>query len=229
MIGKGKSLTDCKVLIVDDHSLFREGLYRILKDAGIQTIHEACNGEEACILAKKFLPDIILMDLYMPGLNGIETTQQILASPPQATVVILTVNEGDDTIAEALRAGAQGFLNKNMRSKEIINALNQLLLGKIPLAKSLNRNILNHLTTPASKKNYRINGQEYSTRNPEITPREKEVLEAMARGMNNREIAAALYISENTVKNHVRNILDKMDVKSRTQAVAIWMTQGLID
>ena len=129
-------LTDCKVLIVDDHSLFREGLYRILKDAGIQTIREACNGEEACIMAKKFLPDIILMDLYMPGLNGIETTQQILASTPQATVVILTVNEGDDTIAEALRAGAQGFLNKNMRSKEIINALNQLLLGKIPLAKS---------------------------------------------------------------------------------------------
>ena len=165
--------------------------------------------------------------LYMPGLNGIEITQQILAVPP-SHCGDSTVNEGDDTIAEALRQGAKVSLIK-ICSKEIINALNQLLLGKIPLAKSLNRNILNHLTTPASKKNYRINGQEYSTRNPEITPREKEVLEAMARGMNNREIAAALYISENTVKNHVRNILDKMDVKSRTQAVAIWMTQGLID
>ena len=128
---------------MDDHSLFREGLYRILKDAGIQTIHKLVMAKRPVFMAKKFLPDIILMDLYMPGLNGIETTQQILASTPQATVVILTVNEGDETIAEALRAGAQGFLNKNMRSKEIINALNQLLLGKIPLAKSLNRNILN--------------------------------------------------------------------------------------
>lgn len=226
---KGKSLEDCEILIVDDHSLFREGLHRILKDAGIKTIHEACNGEEACTIAKKLLPDIILMDLYMPGLNGIETTQQILGSIPQTTVVILTVNEGDDTIAEALKAGAQGFLNKNMRSKEIIYALNQLLRGKIPLAKSLNRHILNHLTNPANKKKYSINGQEYPTKNHEITPRERDVLEAMARGMNNREIAAELYISENTVKNHVRNILYKMEVKSRTQAVAKSMVQGLID
>lgn len=229
MIVKGKSLKECKVLIVDDHSLFREGLHRILKDAGIATIHEASSGEEACTLAKKILPDIILMDLYMPGRNGIETTQQILASIPQATVVILTVNEGDDTIAEALRAGAQGFLNKNMRSKEIIYALNQLLLGKIPLAKSLNRHILNHLTTPSAKNHYTINGLEKPIKNQEITPREREVLAAMAKGMNNREIAEQLYISENTVKNHVRNILDKMNVKSRTQAVARGIAHGWID
>jgi len=223
-----QSLSKYKYLIVDDHALFREGLHRILKDAGINDIAEASSGEEALIMTEHLKPDIILMDLYMKGINGIETTRRILSKFPTIGIIILTVDDDDKVIAEALRAGAQGFLNKNMYSKDIINSLVQLIMGKIPLAKPISRAMLNELTTttdfsePYFKKT--------SPFNPQIlSPREKEILSALALGKSNKEIARDLFISENTVKNHVRNILNKFEVNSRTQAVTKAMVLGLLN
>lgn len=223
-----KLLMEYKFLIVDDHPLFREGLHRILSDIGIEDISEASSGEKAVDLAEKLKPDIILMDLYMPGLNGIEVTKKILTQHPSTLIIMLTVSEDDNIIAEALQAGAQGFLNKNMHSDDIINSLCSLLTGKIPLSKPMTRKMLIHLTanTKTSFKDSSFNTM--TSLHNAISPREKEILALLAQGMSNKEIAKKLYISEYTVKNHVRNILDKLHVRSRTQAVVYAMVNGLI-
>lgn len=181
-MGKSRRLSEINILIVDDHSLFREGLHRILKDSDIKNIFEASNGEEAIITAESIKPDIILMDYHMPDMNGVEATRIILEKDPEIIVVLLTVNEEDEAIAEALNAGAQGYLNKNMRSTDIINSLRNLLQGKISLAK----------------------------------------------GLSNKELGDVLSISENTVKNHVRSILEKLEVKSRSHAVGKGLSYGVI-
>lgn len=223
-----KMLAKYKFLIVDDHPLFREGLYHILSDIGIKDIQEASDGEEALKAVEKTKPDIVLMDLYMPGLNGIEVTKKILDKNPRTLIIILTVSEEDNLIAEALQAGAQGFLNKNIHSDDIINAIYSLLIGKIPLSKPLTRKVLTHLTTVAKSPLTSNSFNEQLNSNDLISPREKEILALLAQGMSNKEIAQKLYISEYTVKNHVRNILDKLHVRSRTQAVAYGIVNGLI-
>ncbi len=219
------SLTELNYLLVDDHPLFREGLHRVLSDAGIKKIAEAATGEQALLEVEKSKPDIILMDLYMPGLNGIETTKRVLSRCPATLIIILTVNEDDNTIAEALRAGAHGFLNKSMHSKDIIKSLNSLITGKIPLSKPMTRNMLVHLTAPADGL---VCDDPAANQGYNISPREKEILSALALGMSNKEIARKLYISEYTVKNHVRNILEKLQVRSRTQAATKALASGLV-
>jgi len=139
------------VLIVDDHALFREGLRRILAESGIGNIAEAANGKEAVELVESFKPDIILMDFYMPDCNGVEVTREILSKDPSAIIVFLTVCEEDAAIADALHAGAHGYLVKSMRSHEIINSLRLLLLGEIPLPKPITHSILKQLTENRNK------------------------------------------------------------------------------
>lgn len=228
---KQTDLLACSILIVDDHPLLREGLRRTLTDAGVKNLREATDGFQALSIVETFRPDIILMDLYMPGMSGIEATGLMLEKVPAARIVILTVCEDDASVADALMAGAQGYLNKSMHSHEIINSLRQLIAGKIPLSKPMNMAILGRLTdTPAGKavgKKLKQHQAAPVPGNP-ISAREKEVLSALAVGLSNREIAQKLYISENTVKNHVRNILEKMEVNSRTQAIAKALADGLI-
>jgi len=219
-----EQLTKLNFLIVDDHSLFREGLRRILEDYNITNIMEASSGEEVLMMNLSPKPDVILMDLYMKELNGIETTLRLLKRYPALTIVILTVSDDDEIIAEALRAGAQGFLN----SKEIIQALIQLLAGKIPLSKPISRVLLNNLTAPEQ------NLERYNPPNSsmskilKLSPREKEILRNLGLGKSNREIGQQLFISESTVKNHVRNIFRKLNVNNRTQAITTAIDLGLI-
>lgn len=219
-------LSDANILIVDDHSLFREGLHRILKDSEIKNIYEASNGEEAIATAETIKPEIILMDYHMPDMNGVETAKIILENNPEIIVVILTVNEDDGAIAEALSVGAQGYLNKNMRSMEIVNSLRNLLKGKVSLAKPLNENIIDKIRKENLRKmDIPEEERRYSV---DITYREKEVLLLLAKGLSNKELGDKLSISENTVKNHVSKILDKLEVKSRSQAVAKGLSVGVI-
>ncbi len=223
-----EQLTKLNFLIVDDHSLFREGLRRILEDYNITNIMEASSGEEVLMMNLSPKPDVILMDLYMKELNGIETTLRLLKRYPALTIVILTVSDDDEIIAEALRAGAQGFLNKNMHSKEIIQALIQLLAGKIPLSKPISRVLLNSLTAP--EQNLERYNQPNSSMSKilKLSPREKEILRNLGLGKSNREIGQQLFISESTVKNHVRNIFKKLNVNNRTQAITTAIDLGLI-
>ncbi|HOB29360.1 MAG: response regulator transcription factor [Dethiobacteria bacterium] len=215
------------VLIVDDHALFREGLRRILSDAGIKNIAEAANGKEALTLIESFKPDIILMDFYMPDYNGVEVTREIVSKDPSTLIVFLTVCEEDTAIADALHAGAHGYLVKSMRSHEIINSLRLLLLGEIPLPKPITHSILKKLTDKPNKSFSKTYNHAFIEK-PVISPREKEVLMEIALGKSNKEIAQSLFISENTVKNHVGNILQKLEVNSRAHAVAKALAYDLI-
>jgi two-component system response regulator DegU len=220
-------LSKLNFLLVDDHSLFREGLRRILEDYNITNIMEASSGEEVLSKPLSPKPDVVLMDFYMKELNGIETTRRLLEMYPGLTIVLLTVSDDDNTIAEALRAGAQGFLNKNMHSKEIIQSLIQLLAGKIPLSKPISRALLSNLTAPAkNKESYKE--EENKSISIKLSPREEEILFLLGLGRSNREIGQQLFISESTVKNHVRNIFKKLDVTNRTQAITTAVKLGLI-
>ncbi len=223
-----EQLSKLNFLIVDDHSLFREGLRRILEDYNIINIMEASSGEEVLMTDLSPKPDIILMDLYMKELNGIETTRSLLERYPGLTIVILTVSDDDEIIAEALRAGAHGFLNKNMHSKEIIQALVQLLAGKIPLSKPISRALLSNLMI--SDQNLEHYNQPNSSRSKllKLSPREREILCNLSLGKSNKEIAQQLFISESTVKNHVRNIFKKLNVNNRTQAITTAIDLGLV-
>lgn len=227
-MSKSPSFLESKsVLIVDDHALFREGLRRILSDAGITDINEAASGKEAVRLVESFKPDIILMDLYMPERSGMETAREIISKDPSATIVFLTVCEEDVTIAEALHAGARGYLVKSMHSQEIIDSLRLLLFGEIPLPKPITHSILKQLTENVQRSATRVFNR-VLTEKPDLSPREKEVLIEIALGKSNKEIAQSLYISENTAKNHVSSILQKLEVNSRTRAVAKAVAYDLI-
>lgn len=215
-------------LIVDDHNLFREGLKRILQDYNIKNITEASSGEEALAMRLDPKPDIILMDLYMKELSGIETARHFLERYPTVTIVILTVSDDDEIIAEALRTGAQGFLNKNMHSQEIMEALVQLLSGKIPLSKPISRALLHNLTMPGQTPDRYSQANAPRSKLQALSQREKEILHHIGLGKSNREIGEQLYISESTVKNHMRNIFKKLEVSNRTQAITTAMDLGLV-
>lgn len=216
-----------RVLIADDHALFREGLSRILSGAGISEIAEASNGREAVALVETFKPDIILMDFYMPDCSGIDATRKIMSKDPQAVIVFLTVCEEDSSITEALLAGAHGYLVKSMHSAQILSSLRLLQYGEIPLPKPITRSMMRQLIT--EKKTAIPAGLPFVPEEPPISPREREVLMEIALGKSNKEIAQNLFISENTVKNHVGNILQKLDVNSRAHAVAKALALGLIE
>ncbi|MDU4959612.1 MAG: response regulator transcription factor [Sporomusaceae bacterium] len=224
MAANPTQLTDSRILIVDDHPLLREGLHRTLSDAGVSAVREAADGSQALAMLEAFRPDIVLMDLYMPAMSGIEATVLIKAKLPSARIVILSVCEDDNAVADALQAGAQGYLHKNMHSHEIISALRQLLLDAIPLAKPMNKAVLERLTETGVRKALPPGDKADLL----LTLRECEVLAEMAAGFSNREIARKLYISENTAKNHVRSILGKLEVTSRTQAIARAAAAGII-
>lgn len=221
-------LTTKSILIVDDHALFREGLRRILSESGISNIAEAASSEEAVSLAESFKPDIILMDFYMPECSGVEITRRIIARNPAAIIVFLTVCEEDAAIADALCAGAQGYLVKSMHAHEIIDSLSLLQFGEIPLPKPMTRTMLRKLTVKR-RGVYHETGDHVYTEKLVISPREKEVLMEIALGKSNQEIAEALFISKNTVKNHVGNIFQKLEVNCRAHAVAKGLAHNLID
>ena len=212
-----------KVLIVDDDALMRAGLRGVLaSDEGIELVGEADDGRQAAYRTRLLEPDVVVMDVRMPDLDGISATREVLEAFPEVKVVILTTFEQDDYIFGALNAGASGFLLKRTRPEELIAAIHTIAAGDSLLSPSVTSRVIEEmagLPAPDAAQDPRLD---------ELTAREREVLEHVARGLSNAEIAAALVIEESTVKTHVKRILAKLGARDRVQAVIFAYETGLI-
>ena len=201
-----------RVLIADDHPLFREGMRgRLDRVADVAVVGEAASGEEAVELAHKLEPHIILMDIKMPGLNGIEATREIQRANPQIGILVLTMFEDDDSVFAAMRAGAKGYLLKDSGGEGVVHAIRAVASGEAVFGPGVAERIIGYFSAPRAAAPQRAF--------PELTEREEEVLSLVAQGKSNREIARQLFVSLKTVRNHVSNILLKLQVADRAQAV----------
>jgi DNA-binding NarL/FixJ family response regulator len=214
-----------RVLLADDHALFRDGLRSLLEARGVDVVGEATNGREAVDLSKRLQPDIVLMDLSMPELNGLAATRLISAEQPQVKVVILTASEEDANLFEAIKSGAQGYLFKNVASDELFRLLEGVARGEPALTPDLARKLLGEFARPpAPTRSVAVEGYQA------LTEREREVLDLLVQGItSNRELAERLVVTENTVKYHFRNILDKLHVQNRAQVVAYTLRLNMGD
>lgn len=214
-----------RVLVCDDHALFRRGLVMVLEsEQGIEVVGEAEDGEAAIRQAEDLTPDVVLMDVRMPRVNGIEAARAIVDARPSTRVLMLTVSEEEDDLYAAIKAGAAGYLLKEISIDEIAGAINAAVRGQSLISPSMASKLLHEFATMAKRADERP-----SVPTPRLTDRELEVLRLVAQGMSNREIAGALFISENTVKNHVRNILEKLHLHSRMEAVVYAVREKLLD
>ena len=210
-----------RVLIADDHALFRDGLRSLLEAHGVEVVAEARDGREAVALARLHLPDIVLMDLAMPELGGLGATRLIVAEHPAIAVVVLTASEDDADLFEAIKSGAQGFLPKDLEARRLFDLLDGVARGEPALTPTLARKVLGALAQPVAPP---VRASEA------LTEREQDVLELLVEGVtSNRDLAQRLYVSENTVKYHLRNILDKLHLQNRAQVVAYAVRHGLVD
>jgi DNA-binding NarL/FixJ family response regulator len=207
-----------RVLLVDDHALVRDGIRSLLEARGVEVVGEAGDGQEAVAAAVRLRPDVILMDITMPRMNGLEATRLIKARMPQVKIVILTVSDDDRMLFEAIKSGAQGYLLKDLRADEFFRLLSGLERGEAPLSRSLAARILEEFARQHQGRG--LGGPE------DLTEREWEVLRAVSAGASNREVAARLHISENTVKFHMKNILDKLHLRNRAEVVAYAARKG---
>jgi two-component system NarL family response regulator len=216
---------DCiRVLICDDHALFRRGLVMVLEEEDdIEVVAEAANGAEAVELARALAPDVVLMDVRMPELDGISATRTILEAIPNANVIMLTVSDEEDDLFEAMKAGAAGYLLKEISIDEVGRSVRGVAQGQRLVTPSLATKLITEFAGISRR------GTPRGVEAPQLTPRELEVLGHVADGASNREIANRLGISENTVKNHVRNILEKLRLHTRMEAVMYAMREHLLD
>lgn len=212
-----------RVLIADDHALFRDGLRSLLEAHGSEVVAEARNGREAVELARAERPDVVLMDLAMPELGGLAATRLLTAELPDVRVVVLTASEDDADLFEAVKSGAQGFLSKDLEAARFFALLDGVMRGEPALTPGLAGKVLREFARPAASAP--------SERGPTVlTDRERDVLGFLVEGVtSNRELAERLFVSENTVKYHLRNILDKLHLQNRAQVVAYALRHGLIE
>jgi DNA-binding NarL/FixJ family response regulator len=210
-----------RILIADDHSLFRDGLRSLLMAEGHEVIGEAKNGREAVTLTREIKPDLVLMDLQMPEVDGLEATRLISAEMPDVKVVILTASEEESKLFDAIKSGAQGYLLKNLEADTFFEMLDRAQRGEPALTPALARKLLQEFAKPV----------EATTAEEEpLTAREREVLELMVEGVtSNRKLAKRLGLSENTVKFHVRNILDKLRLHNRAEVVGYALRHGIVE
>ena len=212
-----------RILLVDDHVLFRKGLTALLSERpDIQVVGEARDGLEAIEAAREFLPDVILMDVNMPRCDGLEATRRIKREMPHVKIVILTVSDDDQHLFEAIKSGAQGYLLKDLEPYQLYDLLESISRGDAPLSGSIATKILKEFSRPSS-----VSAQEPEVMD-ELTPRETNILLLVAEGKSNKDIASELVISENTVKIHIRNILEKLHLQNRIQAAVYAVSQGLV-
>jgi DNA-binding NarL/FixJ family response regulator len=215
-----------RVLIADDHALFRDGLRSLLETRGVDVIGEARNGRDAVDQTRRLAPDVILMDLNMPELDGLAATRLISAEQPDVKVVILTASEEDAHLFEAIKSGAQGYLFKNLPSDELFELLEGVARGEPALTPALARKLLGEFARPAPVAPALV----ANTGLDALTDREHDVLDLLVQGItSNRELAERMVITENTVKYHFRNILDKLHVQNRAQVVAFAARHGPIE
>ncbi|MBI3361640.1 MAG: response regulator transcription factor [Chloroflexi bacterium] len=209
-----------RVLVADDHPLFRDGIVSLLKAAGLEVVGEAGDGAQAIAEARRLRPDVVLMDIQMPGVDGIEATRRLKAEVPEARVVMLTVSQEDADLFEALKAGAHGYLLKSLSSDEFLDLLEGLTRGEAPLPRSLAAKVI---------AGFARQPDENVPAADSLTDREVELLELIALGFSNKAIAQRLGISENTVKYHMKNILQKLHLHNRAEAAAYAVRAGLAE
>jgi DNA-binding NarL/FixJ family response regulator len=213
-----------RVLVVDDHELFRLGLERALaKEPGIEVVGEAADGEAALERVAALRPDVVLMDVRMPGTDGIEATRRIRETDPDVRVLVLAGSHADADVFAAVRAGAHGYLLKEATVEEVAGAVRDVARGLGPISPVVGAKLLAEFNSLSRRV------AEHEGQVPRLTARELDVLRLVARGMANREIAEALVISGNTVRNHVRSILEKLRVRSRIEAAMVAVRDGLVE
>src|SRR5512139_1358949 len=223
-----KSENTIRVLIVDDHAIVRQGLrtFLELQDGGplpIEVVGEAINGIDAIDLVNRLQPDIVLLDIVMPEMDGIQATSRIVECSPRSRVIILTSFGEEERVLPAIRAGAQGYLLKDIPPRELVQAVRDAYLGRVQLHSDVARKLM--AVAAAKDQPHTVSAGEISEES--LTEREREVLSLVAEGRNNREIAEQLVISEKTVKTHVSNILNKLHLDDRTQAAIYALRHGL--
>lgn len=202
-----------KILLADDHALFRAGLASLLKLWGLEVVGQASDGEEAITRVRELHPDLVLMDITMPRLNGLEATRAIKAAFPDVKVVIITVSDDEHDLFEAIKSGAEGYLLKDLREEELANLMARLERGEPIMSPGLANKLLREFARLKQKE--RGPGDEVG-----LTDREEEVLQCVARGSTNREIAIKFHISENTVDYHMKHIFSKLHLRNRAEVVA---------
>ena len=214
-----------RVLIVDDHELFRKGLQMVLEaEADIDVVGEASDGNEAIEKAEEHSPDVVLMDVRMPKRSGIEATRDIKDTLPSTKILMLTISDEEADLYEAIKAGASGYLLKEISIEEVADAVRAVQQGQSLISPSMASKLLNEFAAMVKRRDERA-----QVPGPRLTERELEVLKLVAKGLNNRDIGSELFISENTVKNHVRNILEKLHLHSRMEAVVYAVREKLLD
>jgi DNA-binding NarL/FixJ family response regulator len=217
-------MTTIRILIVDDHTLFRDGLSAILTNVpDIEVVGEAGTGREAVAQVKILTPDVVLMDISMPDLNGIEATQQVLAVKPDTGIIMLTMLEDNDSLFAAMCAGARGYILKGADKAEVLKTIRAVADGEALFGPV----IATRLTSFFQNSKGVANQNEVALPFPDLTDREREVLELIAQGENNQEIAQQLHISAKTVSNHISNVFNKLQVADRAQAIVKARQAGL--
>ncbi|MFJ8246282.1 response regulator [Peribacillus asahii] len=221
------------IVIIDDHQLFREGVKRILDfEASFDVVAEGDDGSDAMNLVENYHPDVVIMDINMPNVNGIEATQQLIQQYPETKVIILSIHDDENYVQHALKTGAQGYLLKEMDADALIEAVRVVADGGSYLHPKVTHNLVKEYRRLVSDENANqdtIHAPEIRRPLHLLTRRECEVLQLLADGQSNRAIGETLYISEKTVKNHVSNILQKMNVNDRTQAVVLAIKNGWVE
>ncbi|MBA7687963.1 Transcriptional regulatory protein DegU [subsurface metagenome] len=214
-----------KVLVVDDHTLFRRGITAVLTNQeGLAVVGEAVDGLEAIEKARQLVPDVILMDLNMPRCSGLEATQALQAEMPQINILVLTVSEMETDLFAAIKFGATGYLLKKAEPEELVHAITQIAQGGVIVSPMMATKLITEfkdLSAGAAP-------QSVTKAEADLSPREEEVLHLVAQGATNKEIADSLFISENTVKTHLRSIMEKLHLANRSQAAAYAVKRGLV-
>ncbi len=212
-----------RILLVDDHVLFRKGVSALLeRRENFQVVGEANDGLEGITAARELVPDVILMDIDMPNCNGLQATEQIRRENPSAKIVILTVSDDDQNLFEAIKIGAQGYLLKDLDPDQLYDYLDNISKGEAPLSGVVAAKILKEFSKSSNEP------EEDEDVYDKLTPREFDILHLVVDGLTNKEIAEKLVLSENTVKIHLRNILEKLHLKNRIQAAVYAVREGLV-
>jgi DNA-binding NarL/FixJ family response regulator len=217
-----KGLEELRVLVVDDHDLFRTGLRNLLEEEGVNVVGEAENGENAIRLASDLTPDVVIMDLNMPGVGGVETTRRLSSLAPLSRVVVLTISADDDDVMNAVMAGACGYLLKDSSIQELIAGIRAASEGESLISPQIAAKVLQRLRAQSKD----VDAAE--TIRAELSDRELEVLKLIANGKDNAQIARELFISPKTVKNHISNILMKLQIENRIQAAVYAVRSGIV-
>ena len=229
MTAKGKDQAEqsdtLRVMVVDDHALFRRGLEMVLsQEPDIELVGEASDGAEAILRATELMPDVVLMDVRMPRRSGIEAAGEIKDLLPHVKILMLTISDEEADLYDAIKAGASGYLLKEIPIEEVADAIRSVWQGQSRISPSMASKLLTEFAAISKATNERPQMPA-----PRLTDREMEVLKLVAQGLNNRDIAKELFISENTVKNHIRNILEKLHLHSRMEAVVYAVREKLLE